>query len=604
MIKQTIKRVIPSAVFLHHTPAITSLLFMIIGIAIAFNSDSFKCSRALCALVFVISIAIHRYIKVQFIIVGFLAFSCYKYEFDSSIQTARTLASETCHLTFHSSPRYTMKNGSMQTATLLYKNNTIAVDIEIDQPILPGEKVEIIGSFALFDYKSTPWSKSSAQKAFVRGVHGIFIIDSIVHRIPEERLLLSLSEKFETITNQYPSEIGPLLKALFRADQSEIKPGIKELFRRSGISHLLAMSGQHVATIVAILILILKPLPIPHALRATLTILIPWTLLLFTGTASSIVRSLLMSSILISAFFVRRKVSALNTLGVAAITILAVSPTQLFSPGFQLSFIAVGAILLTVAGLDTLSLKKIHKTIALLIIIPISAGIATTPITAAFFGTTVPIGIIANIILTPLFSILFVITIPLIIAGTQFDWARASINYLFEKYYTLTEHLIVAFNQPLTEMAHLTAPMIIIPCFFILLFATAREYKKVVFLYGTLAIISINFARKPIRHFEWKNESCSIKRSEAVDIIAIYDHKMITTDFLRWMSKESNNRTLVISLGATQNRYYLYMVLEKTQYTMVYSIENPPSKEPLPSEAIAISSRDTVEIDNNVIFPF
>src|SRR5205823_12019211 len=121
---------------------------------------------------------------------------------------------------------------------------------------------------------------------------------------------------------------------------------IEEPFQQTGTLHLFAVAGLHVG-IVARLLWILATMA--RLSRKWATLLIIPALLFYaavTGLHTSSVRAAVMSAVFLAGFFVERKVFALNSLAAAATLILCWNTNELFSSGFQLSFLVVVAIVL------------------------------------------------------------------------------------------------------------------------------------------------------------------------------------------------------------------------------------------------------------------
>ncbi|OAV70451.1 ComEC family competence protein [Bacteroidales bacterium Barb6] len=123
---------------------------------------------------------------------------------------------------------------------------------------------------------------------------------------------------------------------------------IREHFAVSGVSHILSVSGFHVAIVCGFLGLLLGFLPHGNALH-WLTFLLQigllWGYVLVTGLAAASVRSALMLSFYLAGRAVRQTADAYNTLAAAAFCMLAYNPFYLFDIGFQLSYISVWFIL-------------------------------------------------------------------------------------------------------------------------------------------------------------------------------------------------------------------------------------------------------------------
>jgi len=121
---------------------------------------------------------------------------------------------------------------------------------------------------------------------------------------------------------------------------------IEEPFQQTGTLHLFAVAGLHVGIMARLLWILATVARLP---RKWATALIIPALLFYsavTGLHTSSVRAAVMSAVLLGGFLVERKVFTLNSLAAAATLILCWNTNELFSPGFQLSFSVVAAIVL------------------------------------------------------------------------------------------------------------------------------------------------------------------------------------------------------------------------------------------------------------------
>lgn len=143
-----------------------------------------------------------------------------------------------------------------------------------------------------------------------------------------------------------------VLRALLLGDRSRISDAQRDRFSTTGLMHLLAVSGLHVFLVGMVLYTLLRPLLMRFALRwravetgrAVFTIVVLGFYMLLTGARPSVVRAVVMASLFIGGIVFQRSAHSLNTLGVAAVVLLAVRPPALFDVGFQLSMAAVAGI--------------------------------------------------------------------------------------------------------------------------------------------------------------------------------------------------------------------------------------------------------------------
>ena len=202
------------------------------------------------------------------------------------------------------------------------------------------------------------------------------------------------------------------LAAIVLGDDSEIDVDTRESFNNAGVSHLLALSGMHVSIIAFIVVVAFFPLVLSgwRRTRWVLSIIVLWFYAVLTGLSPSVVRSVLMTTIVLMSFLMDKPRSSLNALCFAAIVILIFDPRAFYGIGFQLSFIATLFIILFSNRLNPFGI--IHKRLSSLIS-PLTVTLAAT------FGTA---GLVAYYFhKLPLYSVFtnipIVLFAPLMISG-------------------------------------------------------------------------------------------------------------------------------------------------------------------------------------------
>ncbi len=120
---------------------------------------------------------------------------------------------------------------------------------------------------------------------------------------------------------------------------------VQLLFAHTGTLHLFAVSGMNVAMIAVSAALLLAVFRFP--LRGIALTIIPllWVYCFVTGLTASSLRATIMASITLFGIVIDRPALSWNTLGASALAILLWRPDQLFTPGFQLSFLLVAVLL-------------------------------------------------------------------------------------------------------------------------------------------------------------------------------------------------------------------------------------------------------------------
>lgn len=221
-----------------------------------------------------------------------------------------------------------------------------------------------------------------------------------------------------------PGPDGALVRALAIGDRSGLDDETREAFRRAGLSHVLAVSGMHLAVTCGLLVLALGALfrrwPRvalgPGAHRAAALVALPLVPLytLFVGAAPSAVRAALMVVALLVAHAVSRLREAWSALALAVLVMVAWDPSTLGDPGFQLSFAAVAALLrIQPAIADRIapgrrSWPKPLRGAVEAALASVAATIGTTPLVLRHFGLLPVAGLVANLPAAPLAALVVV----------------------------------------------------------------------------------------------------------------------------------------------------------------------------------------------------
>ena len=196
-------------------------------------------------------------------------------------------------------------------------------------------------------------------------------------------------------------------------------------FRSAGIAHVFAVSGLHIGFLATVLTFILKKLRVNKWLAFSLTL---FALVFYSGVcgfSSSSVRAVIMCAVGIFAINTGRKYDGLSAVGLAAFIVLIISPIELFTVGFQLSFGVVLGLLIITPPL-TRALKFLPKRVASSLSAVIAAQVVGIPICLCYFGKFSLVAIPFNLVFIPLTGIVYVLTFTCTIVGGIFSickWA-------------------------------------------------------------------------------------------------------------------------------------------------------------------------------------
>ena len=134
-----------------------------------------------------------------------------------------------------------------------------------------------------------------------------------------------------------------ILKGIILADRTEIDQEIINHFSKTGLIHILAISGSHMAIIFLMILFVLNPIfSVKYRnIPIYISLAVIWGFAIFIDYGNSVVRSCIMITIYYIMIFLQRKPNLLHSLALAGMIILSIDTQQLFDVGFQLSFLAV-----------------------------------------------------------------------------------------------------------------------------------------------------------------------------------------------------------------------------------------------------------------------
>jgi competence protein ComEC len=209
-------------------------------------------------------------------------------------------------------------------------------------------------------------------------------------------------------------EARAVLAALLLADRTGIDPATREAFAATGLMHLLAISGLHVLLVGMALYRLLKsvlhrlrwPWRRVEGFRAAVTLALLGAYILATGAPASAVRALVMAAVLIVGVALERSANTLNALGLAALVLLLARPTFLFDAGFQLSFAAVGAIVVFMPLFERWTplrwrARQPWKWTTQMVLVSLAATLGTMPVLLWHFGRLPLAGLVLNLAAIP-----------------------------------------------------------------------------------------------------------------------------------------------------------------------------------------------------------
>jgi len=236
----------------------------------------------------------------------------------------------------------------------------------------------------------------------------------------------------QTISHYLSAPEAGIAKALIIGERGQVTPDITEDLRKSGLAHLLAISGLHMGllcgTVFFLFRFCLAAIPriaLRYPIKKWAAVAAALSGLIYLGLSGATVptqRAFIMLLVVWIALLLDRRAISLRLVGVAAIVVLILRPDAVLGASFQLSFAAVGALVAFYDGpgrrwLDRQGMSPWYVRIVIYISGLLVTGIIVTAVTAPIigfhFGRISMLGIVANLIAIPVMAFW---VMPLIVA--------------------------------------------------------------------------------------------------------------------------------------------------------------------------------------------
>lgn len=328
------------------------------------------------------------------------------------------------------------------------------------QALKPGDQIIVqtsikpiknLGNPDDFDYKQFMEGKGFAGTAFVPSNNWVETgVRS--HSIKTEalRARARILDQYKTF-NLNPDEYA-FLSALTLGYKADLSHELKEAFRASGTSHILAVSGLHVGIVYLIIMSLLSFLGKRgrwFILKQILILLFLWGYVFITGMPVSVIRAAFMLSLFCIGSLFHKSGFTYNTLAAAAFFILLANPFYLFSVGFQLSFTSVFSILFFQPKLSNLFAPKlkISRYAWDLITVTTAAQLGVFPLTLYYFGTFPTYFFITNFLVLPFIGLIIYLGVSLTLFSFLLKFNLEFVQLIYELIAALLQFFIKTILQ-------------------------------------------------------------------------------------------------------------------------------------------------------------
>ncbi len=189
-----------------------------------------------------------------------------------------------------------------------------------------------------------------------------------------------------------------LVPALVDGDDAGLDPAVAEQFRVTGLTHLTAVSGTNLTLLVGFLVVLARGVGVRGRWLTAVGAVGVIGFVLLARTEPSVLRAAVMGSVGLVALGLNGRDRAARALGVAVVVLLLATPSLAGSPGFALSVLATGGIVLLGPGLRDALASWTPRVVAEAVAVPIAAQLACTPVVAAISGQVSLVAVAANLL--------------------------------------------------------------------------------------------------------------------------------------------------------------------------------------------------------------
>jgi competence protein ComEC len=262
-----------------------------------------------------------------------------------------------------------------------------------------------------FDYQAYAIRNKIGHRIYLKSSDFHFLLADKIPDLAEYSLiirdrLLQIIEK-----SGLTGEVLHLVSAVSLGAREELEPETTQSFSKTGVIHVLAVSGMNVGIIYVVLDVLLKFLKRKKSgiiLHLVIILLAVWGYALITGLPASVLRAAAMFSFIVIGKSLSRNPNIYNTLAASAFVLLCFNPSLVYDVGFQLSYAAVFSIVFFHPFIYSLCYFKywIPDQIWALLTVSFAAQIGTLPFLLHYFHQFPAWFLLANLMVIPLVTLI------------------------------------------------------------------------------------------------------------------------------------------------------------------------------------------------------
>jgi len=220
-----------------------------------------------------------------------------------------------------------------------------------------GDRVELYGQLSPIRAATNPGQLDRARALAYRNIAGMVTVKNVAGVVRQDEDARGLWHGLQRIPARWARSVllrgfregtphTGLLRALVLGDRTQIASQTYDAFAHTGLLHLISLSGLHVGLLLALIWRVGRHLGLLKPGRALLSLITLLLFLLVVPPRPPTVRAVVIGTVFCVGILLQRHARPWHSLACAALLLLLIRPTQIFEPGWQLSFSCVAGILL------------------------------------------------------------------------------------------------------------------------------------------------------------------------------------------------------------------------------------------------------------------
>jgi competence protein ComEC len=437
---------------------------------------------------------------------------------------------------------------------LYFKKNGLPPELQYGSQIIfnkPLQPIQNSGNPAALDYKRYCLFQNITNQGFLSG-NDYIIAASTNKNFLRQFLFTTRDAALKTMQQNIhsPKELG-IAEALLIGYRNDLDKDLVQAYSDTGVVHIIAISGMHIAIIYATLIWffrLFKPSKLKKIIEPIIILAIIWMFTLIAGAAPSIARASVMFTCILIGKFINRNGNIYNTLAASAFILLVYNPFNLWDVGFQLSYAAVLSIVIFFRPINNIMYvqNKLLRKLWQLTSVTLAAQIFALPIVIYHFHQLPLMFLIGNLIAVPLSGFILYAELALFC----FSWwhsAAAFIGFLIEYCIKFMNDFIQYMDRmsfSVLDGLHISLWQLIILLGFVIATSVWIFYKNKTALISALSFLLTFFILRDINF---------IQHSQQQKLIVYNVPKYTAIDFIGGNSCCFSGDSLVITNALLRN---------------------------------------------------